>query len=300
MAPVLVVNADDLGVTRGATLGVIRAHREGIVTSASLAVTTPFYGHALETCVRTCRDLGVGLHFTLTSGRPASDARDVPLLVDRHGFFRWRFLPLLVATRGAQRSELLRQVGTELESQITRLIGDGVRPDHIDGERHVHLIPGIFERVVEAARRHGVPFVRAGEDIGRRFLTGAHRLGLVASGGVLKSWLLSRLVSGNRRCLDARVRSADYVASYLYSGRSDLFIERLVNGEAIDGVTEVMVHPGVPEESAGAVLGNQALERYLVSEHRRLEMNACIAARPLAARWQLMSYRRLAEETAPR
>ena len=48
----LVVNADDLGVSRGAKLGIVRAHREGIVTSASLAVTTPFYEHAVESCVR--------------------------------------------------------------------------------------------------------------------------------------------------------------------------------------------------------------------------------------------------------
>ena len=48
MTGLMVVNADDLGVSRGATLGILRAHREGIVTSASLAVTTPFYEHALE------------------------------------------------------------------------------------------------------------------------------------------------------------------------------------------------------------------------------------------------------------
>src|SRR6202011_3446284 len=75
---VLVVNADDLGVTKGATLGIIRAHREGIVTSASLAATTSFYAHAVESCVQTCRDLGIGLHFTLTSGKPLSPTREVP------------------------------------------------------------------------------------------------------------------------------------------------------------------------------------------------------------------------------
>ena len=91
----LVVNADDLGVSRGANLGTVRAHREGIVTSASLAVTTPFYEHAVETCVRACPDLGIGLHFTLTSGRPVSPPERVPLLIDRAGFFCWRFLPLL-------------------------------------------------------------------------------------------------------------------------------------------------------------------------------------------------------------
>ena len=94
MTGALVVNADDLGVSRGATLAIVKAHREGIVTSASLAVTTPFYEHALEACARTNPGLGLGLHFTLTSGSPVSPLRSVPLLVDGAGAFRWRFLPL--------------------------------------------------------------------------------------------------------------------------------------------------------------------------------------------------------------
>src|SRR5205814_6884021 len=97
MSSALVVNADDLGVSKGATLGIIKAHREGIVTSASLAVTTPFYEHAVESCVKTCPDLGIGLHFTLTSGKPLSPPEDVPLLINKKGFFRWRFSPLFAA-----------------------------------------------------------------------------------------------------------------------------------------------------------------------------------------------------------
>src|SRR5262245_526252 len=153
----LVVNADDLGVSKGATLGIVRAHREGIVTSASLAPTTPFYAHTLETCVRLCPELGIGLHFTLTSGRPVSPSASVPLLVDSRGVFRWRFMPLLRAAGLARGKDLLEQIDLELEAQIQRLKADGIRPDHIDGERHVQLIPGIFETVVAAARRHAIP-----------------------------------------------------------------------------------------------------------------------------------------------
>src|SRR5262245_26028596 len=156
-SPALVVNADDLGVSRGATLGILRAHREGIVTSASLAPTTPDYSHALEACVRACPRLGIGLHFTLTSGRPVSPTATVPLLVDGRGVLRWRFLTLLGSAGISRRRDLLEQIDVELEAQIQRLQADGITPDHINGERHVQLIPGIFERVVDAARRHGIP-----------------------------------------------------------------------------------------------------------------------------------------------
>jgi len=297
MASALVVNADDLGVSKGATLGIIRAHRDGIVTSASLAVTTPFYEHALESCVRTCPDLGLGLHFTLTSGTPVSPAKDVPLLVGEDGFFRWRFMSLFRAVSIQKKSDLLDQVEIELEAQLARLFADGIRPDHIDGERHVQLIPGIFEKVVAAAKRHGVPFVRAGTDSGARCARRAHLPALLVSGGFAKSWLLSSFSRRNRKRADIGIRSADRVASYLYSGRVDLMMRCLFDQPPEPGITEMMVHPGVPEESDGIHLGNRELERYLRSEDRRLELNACIEARawPRNGGWELTTFRRLAE-----
>jgi predicted glycoside hydrolase/deacetylase ChbG (UPF0249 family) len=292
----LVVNADDLGVSRGANLGTLRAHRDGIVTSASLAVTTPFYRHAIE-CVRACPDLGVGLHFTLTSGQPVSPPERVPLLIDRSGFFRWRFLPLLARLGVRAPRELLEQIDRELEAQLEKMIADGVQPDHIDGERHVHLLPGVFERVAAAARRHGVPFVRVGRDLGARFVRPAQAAGLIVRGGFLKWWLIGVLSRRARRRFGGGLRAAEQVASYLYTGRVDLLLRDLLRADALPGVTEVMVHPGIPEESRALSLGNPELERYVASEDRRREMQACIEARQWAGKWTLTNFARLARET---
>lgn len=300
MAGALVVNADDLGVSRGATLGVVRAHREGVVTSASLVATTPFYEHAIESCVRECPDLGVGLHFTLTSGRPVSPVRHVPLLIDGNGFFRWRFLSLLRASSVHVPPGLLEQVEIELEAQLQRLIGDGVHPDHIDGERHIHLIPAVFERVVAAARRHGIPFVRLGRDVGRDHVSAGRAPGLALGGGFVKSWLLSQLTALDRRRLGGGIFYAEHVASYLYSGRLDLLLATVLKSPPPDGALEIMVHPGVPEESRNVSLGNRELERYLVSERRRWEMEACIASRGLLGGWTLTTFGRLARERSNR
>ena len=281
MTGALVVNADDLGVSRGATLAIVKAYREGIVTSASLAVTTPFYEHALEACARTSPALGLGLHFTLTSGSPVSPLRSVPLLVDGAGAFRWRFLPLLRSAAPRRRSNLLDQIELELEAQLQRLIRDGVQVDHIDGERHIHLIPGIFERVAAAAKRHDIPFLRLGSEID--IPVRGHAAWLLTRGGFAKSWLLSALSRRARRCLggdgESRVRSADHFASYLYSGRLDLVLRGILERPPLPGVTEIMVHPGIPEESLGVALGNRELERYVASEDRRKELDACIEAR---------------------
>ena len=63
----LIVNADDFGLSRCVNEGIIEAHRNGIVTSTSLMVNRPGAEHASE-LVRDCPDLGLGLHFEETAG----------------------------------------------------------------------------------------------------------------------------------------------------------------------------------------------------------------------------------------
>jgi len=289
----LVVNADDLGVSRGATLGIVRAHREGIVTSASLCVTTPFYRHALDTCVRECPDVGIGLHVTLKLGSPASDPARVPLLIDAGGRFRWRFGTLLFAAGIQRRADLLEQIAAEVEAQFARLEQEGIRADHVDSERHVHLIPGIFECVADAARRHGVHFIRAGRDRGLRHFRARDVPALLASGGFAKSVLLSRFAARGRAGLDADLTSSDHVMSYLYTGRIDVVLAAVLT-RAEAGITEVMVHPGVPDANGDLDLGGREMERYLLSRDRWLELDACIAARGQPTAWCLTNYRKLA------
>jgi predicted glycoside hydrolase/deacetylase ChbG (UPF0249 family) len=244
--------------------------------------------------------LGIGLHFTLTSGKPVSPARRVPLLVDADGFFRWRFFSLFAAASVGVPPGLLDQIELELEAQLQRIKSDGVLPDHINGERHIHLIPAIFDRVAAAAKRHGIPFVRLGRDIGREHVDAGRAPGLALGGGFAKSWLLSGLTTLNRRRLDGGVRYAENVASYLYTGRLDLLLAPLLKSPPPEGTLEIMVHPGVPEESRNLALGNPALERYLASEDRRAELEACIAGRGLVAGWKLTTFGRLASEGGKR
>jgi predicted glycoside hydrolase/deacetylase ChbG (UPF0249 family) len=295
----LVVNADDLGVSESATSGILKSHREGIVTSASLAVTTPFYRDAVDRCVRACPDLGIGLHFTLTSGTPAAPADQVPALVGADGRFRWRFVSLLLSAGIARRADLLEQIGIELEAQLARLRADGITPDHIDGERHVQLIPGIFELVVAAARRHGVPYVRAGRDFGFRAFRPADVLETVANGGLVKSAILSALGARARAHLSGTgVKSPGFLSSYLYSGRPRA-VARTIEAAPAE-LVELMVHPGLPSAGPSVDVGNRELESYLLSEDRRLETEACLLPRSALGAWRLTTYRELARRGDPR
>jgi chitin disaccharide deacetylase len=133
---VLIVNADDFGRSPGINRGVVRAHEEGIVTSATLMVRQPAAEDAAAYARRAT--LGVGLHFDLGEWEYA------------HG--EWRSLYEVLP------EETVETVATELRSQL-ELFERLVRrpPDHLDSHQHVHREEPMRTAVRDAADRLAVP-----------------------------------------------------------------------------------------------------------------------------------------------
>jgi predicted glycoside hydrolase/deacetylase ChbG (UPF0249 family) len=133
---VLVVNADDLGLSAGVNHGILHAHDHGIVTSASLMVRRPAARAAAEAVRRRAR-LGVGLHLDLGDWVFSGD--------------RWR-PSIQVVDEHDQVS-----VAKELEAQLAafrRLIGRD--PTHLDSHQHIHLSGYAGDAAHRLARQLGV------------------------------------------------------------------------------------------------------------------------------------------------
>jgi len=142
----LIVNADDFGLTRGVSAGILAARRHGIVTSTTVLVTADVDRDSLV----AARDsgLGIGLHVNLTLGGPLTSARS---LVDASGRF------IRDARRAAQRAEV-KDVEREVEAQIEAFVTLAKRaPTHLDTHHHVGLHEPVSGVVLAAAKRLGVP-----------------------------------------------------------------------------------------------------------------------------------------------
>ena len=83
----LIVSADDFGMSAGVNAGILRAHREGILSDASLMVNGAAADEAVE-LARSAPRLSVGLHLVLAQGRSTLPPGEIPDLVDADGFFR--------------------------------------------------------------------------------------------------------------------------------------------------------------------------------------------------------------------
>jgi predicted glycoside hydrolase/deacetylase ChbG (UPF0249 family) len=142
----LIVNADDFGLTRGVSLGILRAHRHGIVTSTTMLVNREVDRDVLDAA--RASGLGIGLHVNLTLGAPITGGRS---LVDGAGRF-------VRDPRRAAATASVADVEAEVAAQVERFQTVVKRPPtHLDTHHHVGLYDPVAEIVLDIARQLGVP-----------------------------------------------------------------------------------------------------------------------------------------------
>jgi hopanoid biosynthesis associated protein HpnK len=154
----LLVTGDDFGASAGVNAAIVHAHREGILTGASLMVA----GAAVDEAVDLARDLptlSMGLHLALCDGRAASPPHTIPDLVDASG--RLRSSPLRAGLEDwARRRRLRPQLEREIRTQFERYLSTGLPLDHVDGHHHLHMHPVIFDILFSCLVEYRVPYVR--------------------------------------------------------------------------------------------------------------------------------------------
>jgi chitin disaccharide deacetylase len=238
----LVVNADDFGVSAQVNSGIVRAHREGIVTATSLMAAGRAFEHAVRLS-RTVPELDVGVHLTLVAERPLRQDRSSLAGADGRlppgaGAFTLRWL-----TGRIRRAD----VEAEWSAQIERVLGSGIRPSHLDSHQHVHVLPGLLDLARDLSRRHGIPFVRVPVEAWRldRPVT-LHGISRLLGGGALRAFTT---VSGLWRAGPAELRPLRFLGFHDGGRLDEARLRRLLAGLRPGECCELMCHPGLtPEE----------------------------------------------------
>jgi hopanoid biosynthesis associated protein HpnK len=154
----LIVNADDFGLTAGVNRAIVELHAAGVLTSASLMARAASTRQAIELAHRA-PSLGVGCHVVLADGEPVLPASQIPSLIDgRTG----QFLPTLGAFllrlfSGAIRSS---HIEAEAAAQIDFQQSMGLKLDHFDTHKHLHMFPAVLSPLLRAARAAGIRAIR--------------------------------------------------------------------------------------------------------------------------------------------
>ena len=153
----LIVNADDFGRSPSINEAVIRAHREGVLTTASLMVNESSCDEAVSLAKENPR-LGVGLHLALLFGRSALPPGKIPGLVNGRGEFSEN--PVAAGMKFFFQPGLSRQIEDEVEEQFARFQRTGLKLDHVNGHLHMHMHPAVFSILKRRAREWGITRLR--------------------------------------------------------------------------------------------------------------------------------------------
>jgi hopanoid biosynthesis associated protein HpnK len=244
----LIVNADDFGLTAGVNRAIIEAHTRGIVTSATLMANMPAFDDASQ-LAREYPSLGVGLHFNITQGRPVADASRVSSLLDDRGEFLGTATALarrLIAGRFS-----VAEVAIELRAQIEKALDAGLRLTHVDSHKHTHALPRVCEAMIAVIREYGINAARLPREEWR-FDRAAKSFKLIAqSAGAFGAAQLCRIGEARLRRLD--VRTPDFFFGVARTGfwTKDWLIELIER--LPDGSSELMCHPGYDDDELSRV-----------------------------------------------
>jgi chitin disaccharide deacetylase len=262
----LVLHADDLGMNRAVSAGVLHGFRHGLLTSTSVLANAPDAGRALDEWKALLaehaagripsaaararlddppRPFDLGVHLNLTQGRPLTGGRYPAELLDADGRFLGIFA-LFARLRGSGR-RFHTAVGEELGRQVQFVCGHGLQPTHLNGHQYIEMIPAVSEVVIELLARFHIKVVRVAWE--RRLWRSTVLRGRVGP------WLLAtvkRAFAGRFRIrMDALgVAHPDMFFGTAHAGSVDLrLLRQWLAGVRGQRLVEVGLHPGEAFES---------------------------------------------------
>jgi len=150
--PRLIVNADDFGASDEVNEAIIRAHREGVLTSTSLMVTGDAFDNAVVLAKENPR-LAVGIHLVTVVGKSVLAHSEIPSIVDRMG--RFSNDPVSAGLKYFFSSTARRELRREIRAQFEKFKATGLPLSHIDGHLHLHVHPVIFKTALELGVGYG-------------------------------------------------------------------------------------------------------------------------------------------------
>ncbi len=241
----LIVTADDFGLSKRINEGIVKAYKDGIVTSLNFMPAGRAFDDALS-LARAIKLEEAGAHLVLTETAPIADLHSVPTLVTKDGSFYksyFQFFLNLFSNRIKQ-----EHIYLELKTQLDRVKDAGIKITNLSGHEHIQMMPQMLGIFIKLAKEYDIPSIRY-----------PHGERLILPFGLKKIYrklVLSCLQKHAREILNrSGLIYTDNFLGFLDSGnlREEAIIDMLASLK--EGVTELVCHPGY--------LSPEVVDRYI-------------------------------------
>ncbi len=229
----VIFTADDFGLSEGVNEAVERAHRDGLLSTASLMVAGPAAGDAVRRA-RLLPNLKVGLHLVVVEGQSVRPSA-VKGLVDAAGEFPSDQFGVSVDYffRPKQR----RQLAGEIRAQFSTFQKTGLVLNHANAHKHMHMHPTVGRMMIEIGKGFGLKAVRVPREPTGPLARSGTRVGI--GGRLLNVW--SSMVRDDARRAGMQVN--DNVFGIAWSGHMTLSRVMGLIPNLPKGLTEIYFHP---------------------------------------------------------
>jgi predicted glycoside hydrolase/deacetylase ChbG (UPF0249 family) len=290
----LIVNADDLGWTEGVNRGIAETHRNGLVTSASLLANGAAFASGVDFARKT-PSLGVGVHLNLSDGPPTAEPAKIKSLLDETGMLHGA--PQSLLARLAASRLVLEDVDREWSAQIQKILNAGISPTHLDGHKHVHMLPGLFELALKLAKRYKISAIRVSHEAsGLRAALSCgegRKLSVLLRQGAQARSLKLLVPNARKKTARAGILTTDNFCGIAQTGELTLDGMMCLLPALPAGSTEFMCHPGYVDRDL-----QNSPTRLQSSRQTELEILTNLGLRKFVAQQgiRLINYRQLAEQ----
>jgi len=236
----LIVHADDFGISEDVNEGILKAHRNGVLTSTSIMAN----GRAFKDAIRKAKSnpsLDVGIHLTLVEEQPLSSVDVIPGLVSPEGNFHPNAADF--TRRYLMGYVPVYQIRSELEKQIRRVLDTGIRISHLDSHQHLHMLPSILTTIIVLARKYKIPAIRIPSERLRFYML----KDLVRIPRLIQMGILNLFCLGKRRRVPNCTQN--FVGFYYGGDLSTNNFYKLIDSLPSNGTCELMCHPGSQNSS---------------------------------------------------
>ncbi|MCD7893056.1 MAG: ChbG/HpnK family deacetylase [Erysipelotrichaceae bacterium] len=147
----LIMRADDLGFSEGVNYGILKAVRDGIISSVGMMPNMEYASHGYELIKNF--DIALGQHTNICAGKPLTDPKLIPSLVQENG----EFCTSKEIRARKQDSINIKECEIEIEAQLQRFIEiTGKKPDYF--ECHAVFSQNFFIALENVAHKHQLFF----------------------------------------------------------------------------------------------------------------------------------------------
>jgi len=234
----LIVTGDDFGLSTPVNEAIVKAHEKGILTTTSLMVSAPAAEDAVA-CAKNLPDLNVGLHLVLSNGKATSPATEIPALAHANGQLDNNLFRSGVMMFFDPKTK--KQLEKEIRAQFEAFKATGLKLDHVNAHKHMHLHPTVFDLIIKIGKEFGITAIRIPNEPPLDSITGDAKDKLLRK---FRFLFLKPFVSRMKKlCETNNIKHNEIIYGLNDSGHMSIDTLIRIIPHIDDGVTEIYSHP---------------------------------------------------------